>query len=132
MLFTADPQKYLWEVRGSNFRAWHSLESTKNNFSFLAYLVIILKNYEDNLLCLQNLGRISENIRNFLTTFWNFLLTSSAKISDVPSWLTYQPTLSDCSPIMLNLPTYLKSDVINGRSLNVRIMSFRQGIEWRI
>ena len=36
--------------------------------------------------------------------------------SDVPFLSTYQPTMSDFRPIMLNLPTYLKSDVINGRS----------------
>ena len=38
------------------------------------------------------------------------------KKSDVPSLSTYQPTMSDFRPILLNLPTYLKSDVINGRS----------------
>ena len=31
---------------------------------------------------------------------------------------TYQPTMSYFRPIMPNLPTYLKSDVINGRSLS--------------
>ena len=40
------------------------------------------------------------------------------KISAIPSWPTYQPTMSDFCPIMSNLPTYLKSDVINGRSLS--------------
>ena len=43
---------------------------------------------------------------------------SSTKKSDVPSSSTHQPTISDFRPIMLNLPTYLKSDVINGRSLS--------------
>ena len=46
------------------------------------------------------------------------------KISDVPSWPTYQPTMSDFRPIMLNLPTYLKSDVINGRSLTQLCLIF--------
>ena len=38
------------------------------------------------------------------------------KKSDVPFLSTYQPTMSDFRPITLYLPTYLKSDVINGRS----------------
>ena len=49
--------------------------------------------------------------------FWECFILSSAKKSDVLSWLTYQPTMSDFRPIIINLPTYLKSDVINGRSL---------------
>ena len=45
-----------------------------------------------------------------------FFILPSAKKSDVPSLETYQPTMSYFRPIMPNLPTYLKSDVINGRS----------------
>ena len=52
--------------------------------------------------------------------FCDFSLYLVQKKSDVLSWPTYQPTMSDFRPIMLNLPTYLKSDVINGRSLRTR------------
>ena len=51
---------------------------------------------------------------NFKTNFANFLffLFSSfylvQKKWDVPSWPTYQPTMSLFSPSMLNLPTYPK------------------------
>ena len=48
--------------------------------------------------------------------FCDFSLYLVQKKSDVLSWPTYQPTMSDFRPIMLDLPTYLKSDVINGRS----------------
>jgi hypothetical protein len=47
-----------------------------------------------------------------------YLIISSAKKIGRPILKTYQPTMSDFRPILLNLPTYLKSDVINGRSLN--------------
>ena len=57
------------------------------------------------------------------------------KKSDVPSLSTYQPTMSDFRPIMLNLPTYLKSDVINGRSLKVETQSqkgtFLRAMTWK-
>ena len=49
--------------------------------------------------------------------FWDFLLYVVQKKLDVLYRPTYQPTMSDFRPILLNLPTYLKSDVINGRSL---------------
>ena len=48
---------------------------------------------------------------------WKFDNIYWKKKSDVPSSSTHLPTVSDFRPIMLNLPTYLKSDVINGRSL---------------
>ena len=57
----------------------------------------------------------------FFLEFWVFFENVSfylvLKKSDVLSWPTYQPTMSDFRPIIINLPTYLKSDAINGRSL---------------
>ena len=53
---------------------------------------------------------------------------SSTKKSDVPSSSTHQPTISDFRPIMLNLPTYLKSDVINGRSLMKNALNNQVGM----
>jgi len=50
------------------------------------------------------------------------------KISDVPSLSTYQPTMSDFRPIMVNLPTYLKSDVINGRSLYISVLRLSRDV----
>ena len=59
-------------------------------------------------------------LQDFLDFFripWEYLVE---KISDVLSLPTYKPTTSDFRPIQVNLPTYLKSDVINGRSLSVQ------------
>ena len=70
----------------------------------------------------KQLGNSYMNFGTFLG-FWNFFEKFSfylvQKKSDVLSWPTYQPTMSDFRPIILDLPTYLKSDVINGRSLTI-------------
>ena len=58
-------------------------------------------------------------LQDFLDFFWISWEYLVEKISDVLSLPTYQPTMSDFRPIPVNLPTYLKLDVINGRSLSL-------------
>ena len=67
------------------------------------------------------IGQFSHEFWDFLGLLRIFSFYLVQKKSDVLSWPTYQPTMSDFRPIMLNLPTCLKSDVINGRSLNICI-----------
>ena len=68
----------------------------------------------------------------FLDNFLFFALYLVQKKSDVPSWPTYQPTMSLFSPTLLYLPTQ-NSDVINGRSqksknLSIAKKGFKQDI----
>ena len=48
------------------------------------------------------------NLENIWKQDYIFFILYSAKKWDVPSWPTYQPTMSLFSPSMLNLPTYPK------------------------
>ena len=73
---------------------------------------------------------IWKKIGKWILGFFGIYLVQ--KISDVPSWPTYQPTMSDFRPIMLDLPTYLKSDVINGRSLTNIFSERALNVSWNL